>query len=824
MKIVVFYFMRFLRLLIIFIISIAFMNFLRDPDSLAWAILLVIFLFGYLSQIDLQSGLVCFIFIFPLLTLLPEQLRGIPFSLATILFFCIFGVTLFKEKKIQFCKTSLDTPLLSLMVITILSAIVTILRLSYAPLRFVILKLIDSLQYIFLTFPEDRFDSAIHNSSVILIGILFFYYLSSQIKENGKLRDRVLSAFLLSSGIIGFYGLIQFIFGWNLLEYWKIISPNLTRINSTFTDPNAYGAYLVLVLPVTLVYSIESQGIKKWKYILLCFLLLSNLLCTASRSAWFSFILSLVFLLLVLAFTKIRDNIPSKFIQQHFKAMAFIILAIILFCVVSGNFITKPSYISDFRKHKSYWDVFLFSTNVQSNPDLILKNRLPLWYAAINMWKYQPWTGIGIGSYSFWVENFVPQGSYLFMRIINAHNYYLQLLAELGLIGFVLFLWTIQIIFRKGWNAVRFSGLVPLGLLSGIIAFLFSLFTQHALLQMEFQFLFWTVVILLFSYAPVSPSPSKRGRMNVVIVCFILALGGHLYNQFWKSPQRQDLDYSVGMYKVEKDNQGHLLQWTSKLAYLKKVINDNSLILPIFVNYPDIIKHPVTVQIYVDRKKMDTFKLNQTGWSYHPYTLSVPDTFHRDSTRQVVLTILVDPTWSAWKQNGEAVNWDYRRMGVALGSSDMLPSFIPVDNLMLKWGTKESRPYLAGGWSGDELSSDGTTKFVWSQGSQSEVFLPLKTDKSYKLQFRMLPFAYPNAPPQTVKFYMNKKFLGSFTLQNEWEWQDITIPLPMTDLNPRNNILELEYSRALAPVKVMPDNPDTREIAIAFDSLSVTPE
>lgn len=152
-----------------------------------------------------------------------------------------------------------------------------------------------------------------------------------------------------------------------------------------------------------------------------------------------------------------------------------------------------------------------------------------------------------------------------------------------------------------------------------------------------------------------------------------------------------------------------------------------------------------------------------------------------------------------------------------------IPTFTLVQNFKLDLGTQESSPYLLKGLYNDETSGDGKT-FVWSQGEQSEILLPLKPDKSYKLQLQVMPFVYPHAPLQTIKLYINKTFLESTTLPNEWVWQDIHVHLPMTALNSKENILELEYSRVTAPRDVILDNPDTRKIAIAYKSLLARPE
>jgi O-antigen ligase len=76
-------------------------------------------------------------------------------------------------------------------------------------------------------------------------------------------------------------------------------------------------------------------------------------------------------------------------------------------------------------------------------------SRLPLWLAAWRMFLASPWVGHGVGSYALLVRNYLdmadlPSWIALDPRPIPwAHNLYLEVLAELGVLGFIalVFLW-----------------------------------------------------------------------------------------------------------------------------------------------------------------------------------------------------------------------------------------------------------------------------------------------------------------------------------------------------------------------------------------------
>ncbi|MDI6782586.1 MAG: O-antigen ligase family protein [bacterium] len=824
--------MRSLIWISLIIFSIILISFLFNPDYLPWLIIPLILVFLFITKLDLDSGFIFFIFLFPFLTLVPEQLSGFPVSVAVIIFLLVFFITVIKNKNFYRPHTPLDYPILSLSILVLFSAVATLLSLSYAPVNLVLFKYLTSLHCLFTTYPEDRFTAAIQGARTILFGFVFYYFLIYQLRENNKSRQRILTTFLFTGGVIGVYGLIQYLTKWNLLEYWKTISPNLTRINATFTDPNAYGAYLALVLPIAVAKLLGNKGINFWKYLGLSVLLLLNLLWTASRSAWFGLFISLLFMLIIISFTKTREILPWQFLRRYLKKITTVIFLLVIISSIILILISTHYPSPDFEKHKSYWEVLQFTFNTQAGADTILKNRLPLWQAALNMVAYQPWVGIGIGSYPFWLEYFKGEHITTFMRIAHAHNYFLEIAAELGLLGLGLLLWLLGLIIKSGWETTRRVGLVPLGLLTGLIAFLLAMLTQHALVQPEMQFLFWLPVAMLVSYREIQsplatggdhnpiPASNRRGPQFKLGLFILFLFCVYLYNIITPDIMRDRVDYSVGMYKAEA-NSGYEFRWLNRIGYKQVGIRARTFTLPILVNHPDITQKPVTVQIYLNQYLIDRLTITNPGWTEYQYPVPPKLPTSPDERKTAVLIVKTDRTWNPWQKKGTASFWDYRRLGAGIAWMRWMQPLTPVDHLALDLGTPETRPYLALGWSADELSGDKKTSFTWSQGPVSQIELPLKPGKSYKLRLRVMPFVYANAPKQTMKITLNNQFLQAYTLQNEWAWQEITVQLPSTALNTTENLLKLEYSRVNAPKDVMPDNPDPRLIAVACDSVNV---
>lgn len=98
--------------------------------------------------------------------------------------------------------------------------------------------------------------------------------------------------------------------------------------------------------------------------------------------------------------------------------------------------------------------------------------RLAHWQAALEMWRENFWTGVGLGCY----EPAYPKFSLINWPIAlgHAHNYYLTIAAETGLIGLVAYLLLWGAVFWQTWRAIRRAE----GLLRGIAIGLLGVWTH----------------------------------------------------------------------------------------------------------------------------------------------------------------------------------------------------------------------------------------------------------------------------------------------------------------------------------------------------------
>jgi O-antigen ligase len=105
--------------------------------------------------------------------------------------------------------------------------------------------------------------------------------------------------------------------------------------------------------------------------------------------------------------------------------------------------------------------------------------RLAHWQAALSMFRYDLWTGIGFGCY---------EAAYPIFALINwpialghAHNYYLNLAAETGLIGLVGYLVLWGIVFWQTWRMTRRAHGLARGISVGLLGAWTHLSVHHLL-------------------------------------------------------------------------------------------------------------------------------------------------------------------------------------------------------------------------------------------------------------------------------------------------------------------------------------------------------
>jgi hypothetical protein len=240
------------------------------------------------------------------------------------------------------------------------------------------------------------------------------------------------------------------------------------RLAGTFKMPNDLGAYLVILIPMTLGYFAVSFK-KRWRFaplfgIILC-LMTANLALTLTRAAWVGVFVAALYTSIVLE-------------RRLLWAMLIVV-------VLSPIWMPKPV--------KARFQTLL------TQPPGFLSERPQWWKTSVQLISKYPVTGIGLGRFRDEYQRHAPPGMY--HTPYHAHNIYLQIAVEQGIPSLLLFLWMLAVIFRQIFTLRRSDDFWRLGLFIGGSGFLISALVyglaDHILHQRPLL-MFWFVIGLIF--------------------------------------------------------------------------------------------------------------------------------------------------------------------------------------------------------------------------------------------------------------------------------------------------------------------------------------
>jgi putative inorganic carbon (hco3(-)) transporter len=306
-----------------------------------------------------------------------------------------------------------------------------------------------------------------------------FRYLLLFIAARNLVRDdkalSILSWALVIGGLIASLdALFQILLGRDPLlgKTLALSFHNLLRTTAGFPNPNNFASYLAMLIPFT--YAIGRYDTKYRNYYFgILILMVTAFAFTYARPAALAIAVSAIL------FVCIRKD--------------FFILAGAVLCFIAAVTLMPPEVRSWFSQVDSWKDFF-------SDPSRSLHHQ-----TAINMIKAHPLIGVGINTFDINYGQY-HEASDTFTRW-TAHQAYLQIAAELGIIGLLVFLVVLFTLLKQSWQGFRAATNRPviqnaiLGLSAGMISFLLIAFFESNFWQPRQTNFFWLWAGLLYGTA-----------------------------------------------------------------------------------------------------------------------------------------------------------------------------------------------------------------------------------------------------------------------------------------------------------------------------------
>ena len=300
-----------------------------------------------------------------------------------------------------------------------------------------------------------------------------FLTIYNLIRKNKLTQSFLLTCFVISGSILLVKDLYNF-FSWGGLS-------NGSYLVGSFYWHNQMAGFIVVLIPLLLSFFLASRNLY-FKFVLLSIIFLSlvAIVFTYSRGGWISLVASLM-LFSVISFKKIKSHIKPLFI-------IFGIFTIATFIVL------KPANVG--KKAQS------IRTELSNQTRSVSGNlRTTVWQNTFKMVKDNPIFGVGPGAFGAAYNRYqtVP---WLYAK--HVHNHYLELAAELGIIGFFLFAVIIlSALFGVLAEIKGFGDETRYPLLLGVIAALFGS-ALHAFIDIDWSrislySIFWILLAILFA-------------------------------------------------------------------------------------------------------------------------------------------------------------------------------------------------------------------------------------------------------------------------------------------------------------------------------------
>jgi hypothetical protein len=404
--------------------------------------------------------------------------------------------------------------------------------------------------------------------------------------------------------------------------------PGLQRIHGPWPDSNSFASYLLMGFSLVLSTAVLSRSVfARAALLILGVATVLVLLLTFSRIAWIWFPVTL------LAWSKLgRARARRLWAQMEGGGRRWVLLA---FAVLLGS----VGLVTIGGRAQSAIDA-----GVASRPgervNVLLKGRLTLWQTALRTAHLHPLLGSGWGSFyersfllhrpeagvtSWGEEVWNPDQE-------NAHNQYLQILAESGLLGVALTgllmgQWFRLALHTLAWGRGEHRWAVR-GLLSAVVGLSGTLLTGHALLLTEMLFFFWVIIGLAFvpmrqRGGPAPPASPLRwsGGAQVAAWALMAVLGVRLW-VVRDAPEMRP--YFTGLYHIEEESPVFpTFRWTRDQATM--VVRNDDGECSFMLSNARGDRQPVPVEILVNGELRDWVVIPDHHWWPHRYALDLPE-------------------------------------------------------------------------------------------------------------------------------------------------------------------------------------------------------
>lgn len=281
-------------------------------------------------------------------------------------------------------------------------------------------------------------------------------WLNTIIPVSKNVLRKGISIYITAAIIASAYGVyvtVGFMFG---LHTGQEVTWTVPRLFGTATEPQVFANFLLSVIPLSIaLYILRSREVYGKMMLIGIWLFTLALLMTFSAGAWAGAAAGMVPLLLIFKEIKLKNLL---FLAGVFSLVWVSVLAI--------NQWGSPGYLKGFDSISVKFKIHSPATSAPAESQTKKENIYSLsmvsvnereWYreAAWKMFKTHPVFGVGLGNYGYLYNEYRPAAAPKVEYYARAHNQYLEILAEMGVVGFAAFLFVLLSLFAIVWKVLK---------------------------------------------------------------------------------------------------------------------------------------------------------------------------------------------------------------------------------------------------------------------------------------------------------------------------------------------------------------------------------
>ena len=331
---------------------------------------------------------------------------------------------------------------------------------------------------------------------IALMSYALLFFAARTVEIPGK---KLLMGITISATILSIYGIAQY-YGFDPFPR-DFIRSDWNRAFTTFGNPNFFGSYLVLVIPVVLHNFVKN----KQNMAGICYaLLIYALVCTLTRGAWIGVGVAIVMYVIL-------DIFFSSNFKQDMRRIIYVILITFL-AIFIFNMTTQNIFLNRFQSISKVAQEMISTGKSASESDSNGSGttesglaRIYIWEKVIELIKERPLTGYGIENLmepfgeKFGNESVAKRFGFgnVTRPPDKAHNEYLNIAVTTGLPSLVIYLFFIIQTLKRSMVTMR-QNYIQAPFVAAILGYISQAFFNISVVSVAY--IFWVFLGLISSY------------------------------------------------------------------------------------------------------------------------------------------------------------------------------------------------------------------------------------------------------------------------------------------------------------------------------------